>query len=294
MAAALIALVSSVIVAAITAVTSVASWMGQTMEDEKAREQARAQELEDQQYYAEREDTTYQRRVEDMKAAGINPLMSVLQGTQVQTAPAHQPYSTQMPNMGEMLGNVLSGVGGEVGGLMQADKHQAFQEMIQGQESVAKIAEMEAETGVKKREQILQEQQQRLNELEFNYREQKLRVDLDQSLANLDLTKANERLAEEKINELIHDYGFKASQEQRDKARLAMQQELKKSQIELENWEKMKINAGLNSSDAAFQEMKKQKEKELKQKMVEHWSNWSLKLMQIGSDMVNGIMFWKK
>lgn len=294
MATALIALVSSVIVAAITAVTSVATYIGQQDADQRAREEARAQELEDQQYYAEREDNTYQRRVEDMKAAGINPLMSVLQGTQVQTTPAHQPYSTQMPNMGEMLGNVLSGVGGEVGGLIQADKHQAFQEMIQGQESVAKIAEMEAETGVKKREQILQEQQQRLNELEYNYREQKLRVELDQSLANLDLTKANERLAEEKINELIHDYGFKASQEQRDKARLAMQEELKKSQIELENWEKMKINAGLNSSDAAFQEMKKQYEKNLKQRIVEHWSNWSVKLMQTGSDMVNGIMFWKK
>lgn len=196
-------------------------------------QQARDWQLEDRDYVAGREDSEAQRRAKDLEAAGINPLLAgndTLAGTGMPgiaggTGPAMghaQPQPAQAAALRATNVNLQLG--------------EAFEKIADAaasaKERAAKLANTEAETGLKQSETIKKEQETRELEIENQYKEQQVELQLQKAvLENTSL--------ETTVKQIVQKMGLDLSRNEREQAELQIKKELAQQDITSQRWDDM-------------------------------------------------------
>lgn len=210
-------------------------------------QQNRDWELEDQAYLAQREDTAIQRRAKDLQEAGINPLLaggiggadSGLQGTR-NTSGFTPGKFTPLPNPLDTSGFRTPLLAGDdpIDGIL--DKF----------EQLERIKSIKSGTKGKDLENIEKE-------ITNQYLNEKITKELEQMSAGTSLTKEQQK-------KLVQEYGFRASQEEREKALHTLEIKSKELENDLKKLEQDRVklqNKGIEQNQQQEQqefEMRKQ------------------------------------
>lgn len=290
MAAAIISAIIGVVSAIAGIVGTVVSSATTASEAEKDRElvketneQQREYELEDREYLAQREDTAYQRKAQDMAKAGINPLMAGIgQGANSGVQTARNTGNIPSSIAGVLGSNILTGMNGIAGTINQTGG-QISNQILGEEERIARIDKLRAETqGIDEatREKI-QENMRRKIELE-TYREQKLA-----ELKNVKIT--NEHLEQVK-KESIERLQISLDQEQREKLKYEMDKVTRQIEDDIAR-EELKYKKHENEMTELEKKMEQERLEALKQNKVVQIIDKGLQLVDTVNDIKNS--WWK-
>lgn len=146
MAATIISAVIAGIVAITTAIVGSVVSNSQFQQEQKnakeLNEQNREYELEDQATLFEREDTAIQRKMQDMKNAGINPLMSVISGGSQASMQSTRNTSAMPTSIADIIGNNITGAGSNISAIIT----NTAEKVLDQEKRIAEIDKIKGET----------------------------------------------------------------------------------------------------------------------------------------------------
>lgn len=211
-------------------------------------EKNRQYELEDQAYLASREDTAIQRKAEDMKKAGINPLMAA------GGAGGGSPSGLQSARN---TSNMIAGIAPQSQNPIDVETFARASEamttgFLEARKKIAEIKDIEKGTESKNLDNIAKR-------IENSYKEEQIKLELAKT------TKGN-ALTQQQTKNLVQTYMTNATQEQRnkvmfeiDKAGKILDNEMKKLNKEIAELEKQGITEENAREAEKFEMMKEEK-----------------------------------